>query len=200
MVTFVINDFAISPLICLLLILSIGISHGSLDNIKGKKLFQIFGINNLSVFYLLYILIIVLIAFTLTSIFYAFKTYIPRINQKLKKSVFFFHDINFHYKEADVYSKELIKVIQIDKSILSSNLQVNLIHSKEKYSKKPFVLIVGGGGFIGSNFIIHVLKNYNDFEIINLDPKRDPPELSIMICSMLSKFSLVISLLSINPF
>ena len=56
LVTFVINDFTISPLICLLLILSIGISHGSLDNIKGKKLFQIFGINNLSIFYLLYIL------------------------------------------------------------------------------------------------------------------------------------------------
>ncbi len=56
LVTFAINDFAISPLICLLLILSIGISHGSLDNIKGKKLFQIFGINNLSIFYLLYIL------------------------------------------------------------------------------------------------------------------------------------------------
>ena len=56
LVTFVTNDFTISPLICLLLILSVGISHGSLDNIKGKKLFQIFGINNLSIFYLLYIL------------------------------------------------------------------------------------------------------------------------------------------------
>ena len=56
LITFVINDFTISPLICLLLILSIGISHGSLDNIKGKKLFQIFGINNLNIFYLLYIL------------------------------------------------------------------------------------------------------------------------------------------------
>ena len=56
-VTFVINDFTISPLICLLLILSIGISHGSLDNFKGKKLFQIYGINNFTIFYLLYILI-----------------------------------------------------------------------------------------------------------------------------------------------
>ena len=46
LVTFVINDFTISPLICLLLILSVGISHGSLDNLKGKKLFQIYGINN----------------------------------------------------------------------------------------------------------------------------------------------------------
>ena len=37
LITFIINDFTISPLICLLLILSIGISHGSLDNIKGKN-------------------------------------------------------------------------------------------------------------------------------------------------------------------
>ena len=40
LVTFFINDFTISPLICLLLILSIGVSHGSLDNMKGKKLFE----------------------------------------------------------------------------------------------------------------------------------------------------------------
>ena len=57
LITFVINNFTVSPLICLLLILSIGISHGSLDNLKGEKLFKIFGINNLLIFYLLYILI-----------------------------------------------------------------------------------------------------------------------------------------------
>ena len=57
LITFIINDFSVSPLICLLFILSIGVSHGSLDNIKGKKLFQIFGIDNLVFFYLLYILI-----------------------------------------------------------------------------------------------------------------------------------------------
>ena len=57
LVTFVINDFIISPLICLLLILSVGISHGSLDNLKGKKLFQIYGINNSNIFYLVYIFI-----------------------------------------------------------------------------------------------------------------------------------------------
>ena len=49
--------FAISPLICLFLILSIGVSHGSLDNLKGRKLFQIYGINNFVIFYLSYILI-----------------------------------------------------------------------------------------------------------------------------------------------
>jgi len=61
LVTFVINDFTISPLICLLLILSVGISHGSLDNLKGKKLFQIYGINNPNIFYLLYIFIAITI-------------------------------------------------------------------------------------------------------------------------------------------
>ena len=36
----------------------IGVSHGSLDNIKGKKLFQIFGLSNFFIFYLFYILIV----------------------------------------------------------------------------------------------------------------------------------------------
>ena len=52
-----ISYFTISPLICLFLILSIGVSHGSLDNLKGRKLFQIYGINNFVIFYLSYILI-----------------------------------------------------------------------------------------------------------------------------------------------
>ena len=57
LLTFIINDFMISPLICLLLILSIGISHGSLDNIKGEKLLKILKINSNYIFYLLYSLI-----------------------------------------------------------------------------------------------------------------------------------------------
>ena len=61
LITFIFNDFTISPLICLLLILSIGISHGSLDNIKGKKLFKIFEITNFSIFYLSYIVIAITI-------------------------------------------------------------------------------------------------------------------------------------------
>ena len=61
LITFVINNFTVSPLICLFLILSIGISHGSLDNLKGEKLLKIFGINNFFIFYLLYILISILV-------------------------------------------------------------------------------------------------------------------------------------------
>jgi Brp/Blh family beta-carotene 15,15'-monooxygenase len=53
--------FTISPLICLFLILSIGVSHGSLDNLKGRKLFLILGINNFFIFYLSYFLITLII-------------------------------------------------------------------------------------------------------------------------------------------
>ena len=54
---------SISPLICLFLILIIGVSHGSLDNRKGRKLFQIFEIKNFFIFYLLYILISLIVIF-----------------------------------------------------------------------------------------------------------------------------------------
>ena len=45
----------ISPTICLILILTIGISHGSLDHIKGKKLLKILNINNIYIFYIAYV-------------------------------------------------------------------------------------------------------------------------------------------------
>ena len=44
-------------IISLFLILTIGISHGSLDHIKGKKLIKYFGYKSMSIFYLSYLLI-----------------------------------------------------------------------------------------------------------------------------------------------
>ena len=44
-------------LISLFLILTIGISHGSLDHIKGKKLIKYFGYKSMSIFYLSYLLV-----------------------------------------------------------------------------------------------------------------------------------------------
>ena len=54
-------NLSISPLICLLLILIIGVSHGSLDHIKGRKLLKIFQINNIITFYISYFLLAVTI-------------------------------------------------------------------------------------------------------------------------------------------
>jgi Brp/Blh family beta-carotene 15,15'-monooxygenase len=57
LLTLKIINFTLAPIICLLLILTIGVSHGSLDHTKGKKLLQILNINGMYIFYLLYTLI-----------------------------------------------------------------------------------------------------------------------------------------------
>ncbi len=58
------NNINISTILCLFLILTIGVSHGSLDYIKGKKLLELFNIQSTYLFYLLYILIALGIIFT----------------------------------------------------------------------------------------------------------------------------------------
>ena len=55
------NNLTISPLICLILILVIGVSHGSLDNIKGRKILNILKFENIIIFYLTYILIAIIV-------------------------------------------------------------------------------------------------------------------------------------------
>ena len=60
-IIFKFNNFDISPLICLLFILTICVSHGSLDHVKGKKLFNILNISKISIFYFSYILIAILV-------------------------------------------------------------------------------------------------------------------------------------------
>ena len=51
------ENLMISPVICLFLILTIGISHGALDDQKGKKLSQLYNIKKSYFFYLIYSLI-----------------------------------------------------------------------------------------------------------------------------------------------
>ena len=48
-------------LICFFLIATIGVSHGSLDNYKGKKLLKFYSLKNTIIFYLSYILIALLV-------------------------------------------------------------------------------------------------------------------------------------------
>ncbi len=50
------TNLNISTLFCLLLILTIGVSHGALDHLKGKKLLTILNIKKFYIFYLIYIL------------------------------------------------------------------------------------------------------------------------------------------------
>jgi beta-carotene 15,15'-dioxygenase len=54
-------NFELSNLVCLILILLFGITHGSLDNLKGKKLFKIFKIKNEIIFYISYIALAIVV-------------------------------------------------------------------------------------------------------------------------------------------
>ncbi len=58
------NNVNISTILCLFLILTIGVSHGSLDHVKGKKLFELLKIQQTYLFYLIYILIALGVIFT----------------------------------------------------------------------------------------------------------------------------------------
>ncbi len=60
---FLFSDNLIIPLVCLFLILTIGISHGALDNIKARKILKIYKINNKSIFYIVYVIISIIVIF-----------------------------------------------------------------------------------------------------------------------------------------
>ena len=130
-ITFKITYFIISPLICLFLILSIGVSHGALDNLKGRKLFQIFGISNFFIFYFSYILIslivivlwiivptISLIIFLIlashhfgkedTQFLMSENSYINQLLFFLKGSLIIFAPIYFHFDETISIFKSLL--------------------------------------------------------------------------------------------
>ena len=68
-------DSQISSLtiICFFLIATVGVSHGSLDHVKGAKLLKIFKIKNKLLFYLIYIFYFFnsCVHLVATSIFYA---------------------------------------------------------------------------------------------------------------------------------
>ena len=68
LIIFKINNLSVTPFICFLLILSIGVSHGSLDHLKGKKLLKIFNIEKIYIFYLTYIFLALLIMYIWTLI------------------------------------------------------------------------------------------------------------------------------------
>ncbi len=58
------NTLNISTILCLFLILIIGVSHGSLDHIKGKKLLRLFNIKSTYIFYITYLLIASIVILT----------------------------------------------------------------------------------------------------------------------------------------
>ena len=140
----------ISPLICLFLILLIGVSHGSLDHIKGKKLFEILKIKNISSFYLIYILItffiiilwIFLPTFSLiiflivasfhfgkedTDFLFFERSYLIQLMYLLKGSLVILAPIYFHFDETISIFKLLLVENETFYTILSSVEEKNIL-------------------------------------------------------------------------
>ena len=153
LIAFKIDNFIISPLICLFLILSIGISHGSLDNVKGRKLFHIFQINNFSIFYIVYILI-GLIVITLwifiaaTTVIHGFYRYSVIVSYK-------FGDLSFVYPIARGGSCLIIAIVSlfiikenitalgiVGISITSIGLFIISFSSAQKFNSKAFFIAI----------------------------------------------------------
>ena len=140
----------ISPLICLFLILLIGVSHGSLDHIKGKKLFEILKIKNISTFYLIYILItffiiilwIFLPTFSLiiflivasfhfgkedTDFLFFERSYLIQLMYLLKGSLVILAPIYFHFDETISIFKLLLVENETFYTILSFVEEKNIL-------------------------------------------------------------------------
>ncbi len=99
LILFKFSNFILSPIFCLFLILIIGVSHGSLDHVKGGKLLKIFKIENIALFYISYIFIAVvvvtlwiLIPSILLIIFLLVASY-----HFGKEDTQFLHDYNSHF-------------------------------------------------------------------------------------------------------
>lgn len=67
------------------------------------------------------------------------------------------------YTEKRISLEEISLILGLDKS------EVGLIFAQKGIIKKKRILVGGGAGFIGSNFIYHLLEKYPSYEVINYD-------------------------------
>ena len=142
----IINN-SITNLICFFLIATIGVSHGSLDNYKGKKLLKFYKLKSPIIFYLSYISIAIFIifiweffpSFTL-SIFLLIAAYhfgkedgfrsLNKVNQlQLKKIYYFSRGAIIIISPIIFHSNETIEIFKV----ISSDLFVNYLLFLKKY-------------------------------------------------------------------
>tara|TARA_B100000945_G_scaffold77445_1_gene59767 strand:- start:1294 stop:2229 length:936 start_codon:yes stop_codon:yes gene_type:complete len=169
------NELIIS-FFCLFLILSIGISHGALDNYKANKLLSIYKTKNKSIFFIIYIVIsatiiliwnlyssYTLIAFLIvasyhfgredTSFLYQEHSNIDQALYLIKGSLIIFAPLFFHFDET-------LKIFET--LMLSNNFIIFLQDEHWLINVSLFLSILGYFYFIFRNKL-------QDFEILLLD-------------------------------
>ncbi len=169
------NELIIS-FICLFLILSIGISHGALDNYKASKLLSIYKMNNKTIFFVVYIFISALVIFIWnlyssyalltflivasyhfgredTSFLHAGNSYLDQIFYLIKGSIIIFAPLFFHLDE----TLKIFETLMLKKEFL-----IFLQYEHWIINVCLFLSIVG--------YFYFVFKNqFKDFEILLLD-------------------------------
>ena len=161
----------ISSILCLILILILGVSHGSLDHLKGKKLLKLVNIKSSYVFYIMYILIaalivvtwlilpsITLLVFLIIASFHFGKedtqflinsrTYFTQILYVLKGALIILAPLTFSFQE----TISIFKLLLIENEVFYSSL--NFIETNH-IIKIGFIL-----SFLSSVFLF-----FNNFEM-----------------------------------
>ena len=166
----------ITLFICLFLILSVGISHGALDNYKANKLLKIYRIKNKAIFFIIYIFISVLVifvwslygTFTLlafllvasyhfgledTSFLHKGNSFLDQIFYLIKGSLIIFAPLFFHFDE----TLKIFETLMLSKAFLTFlEIEHWIIN---------FCLFLS---FIG--YIYFAYRNkFDDFEVLFLD-------------------------------
>jgi Brp/Blh family beta-carotene 15,15'-monooxygenase len=173
---FKLSNELITPLLCLFFILSIGISHGAMDNYKANKLLKIYKLNNKLIFFIIYILIsfsvillwsiyssLTLLFFLLvasyhfgredTSFLHKGKSMLDQLLYLVKGSLIVFSPLFFHFEET-------LKIFEI--LFLSKNI---LIFIAEEHWIINVCLSLNILGY----FYFAFKNSFEDFEIIFLD-------------------------------
>ena len=115
--------------ICLLLIMSIGISHGSLDNLKGKKLLKILKIKEIEKFYFTYIFLSTFIIF----LWVLFPNYLL---------VIFLFVASYHFGKEDTVFKSNIKGFKKDILFFLKGLTVIVAPLLFNYNKTNEIFLI----------------------------------------------------------
>ena len=168
------KNLVISPIICFLLILTIGISHGSLDHIKGKKLLNILKIDNIYFFYFFYIffsmvVIIIWVMFpAITLILFLFVAsyhfgkedtdFLIKNNLSINQIFYFFKGILIVVAPLNFHFEETINIFKI--LLVESEKFYTYLSFIESYKIIPIVFLLS----IFSNFYLFI-KN---FKTVNL--------------------------------
>ena len=162
--------------ICLFLILSIGISHGALDNYKANKLLSIYKMKNKTIFFVIYIFISALVIFiwnlystyTLlaflfvasyhfgledTSFLHKSNSFLDQVFYFIKGSLIIFAPLFFHFDET----------LKIFETLMLSKVFLTFLEYEHWIINVCLFLSLTG-------YLYFAFKNkFEDFEIIFLD-------------------------------